>query len=140
MAAKINPKILKAKKYLGAVPLFASMPWFLSRPSIANLVTALVISVYYFFCFFGITYIIRYLSDTLKLNQKTLDAVAIGALAFMCTYAAYYIVRMSGGTFHVESQLFIFPFAVFVRTIFATFVMLAILRLVKYGDREKKED
>jgi hypothetical protein len=142
MAANLNPKILMLEKCLGLIPVVAVMPWFLEAPSLARLVSTCIVSVYYFFCFFGITYLLRYLADTLKLNGKTLNALVLASTAFMYAYSAYYLFRLldgRDGDVHIESQLFIFPFVVLVRTMLLTFVLVCVLRLTRYGERKKEE-
>ena len=123
-----------AKKFVVFVPMFALLPWFSAEPSLPRIVMTLLFVPYYFMCFMGPVYLLRYFIGVMGLSQKAVDALFGCGLALECSLLLWGLASaFSGDPASVPSAMFLVPVWVFLRTMAAMAVLAMWFSASGYG-------
>lgn len=135
---KIQDKILFYLKQVVFLPMILFLPIFTENPSCRKIVLLSIVIVYYFLCFMGPVYLLRFLIKKFPLNQRFVDIVSFLSFLFMYLFSVFnwgkVLVGMDGA-FSFASALFLVPFLALIRSVsvilMVTFVYVSYLILKK---------
>ena len=140
MAAKVNAKILMAKKHAVFAPMVILAPWFFTAPSLPRIVLIMLLIPYYFLCFMGPVYLMRYFIQVMGVGQKAVDLLfGFGLVLEYSLFVHGFFEVFAYGSMSAESALFLVPLRVFSRTVLAMAMLLMLCGVVGYG-KELPED
>jgi hypothetical protein len=134
VAVKVNPKILMVKKFVIFVPALSLLPWFSSAPTLPRIVLTVLFIPYYFICFMGPVYLLKYFIGVMGLSQKAVDVLFGFGLVMECSLLAWGLAdAFAFGSEPIESAMFLVPLWVFVRTMAAMSMLAMALAAFGYG-------
>ena len=135
---KIQDKILFYLKQAVFLPIILFLPVFIDQPSCRKIVLLSIVVVYYFLCFMGPVYLLRFLIKKFPLSQKFVDNVSFLGFLFMYIFSVFNWVKVFigvGESFSFTSSLFLIPFLALVRVasviVITTFIYVCYLILKK---------
>lgn len=135
---KIQDKILFYLKQAVFLPIILFLPVFIDQPSCRKIVLLSIVVVYYFLCFMGPVYLLRFLIKKFPLSQKFVDNVSFLGFLFMYIFSVFNWVKVFigvGESFSFTSALFLIPFLALVRVasviVITTFIYVCYLILKK---------
>ena len=121
-SAKVGNKVLKITKYVVYLPMLLILPAFFNHFSERTLVLLSLLIEFYFVCFMGPIYLLRYLIGKFDFSQKITDIVSSVSLFCMYVFSIVdWIKVFMGHTYNYSSALFLVPFIAFLRV---SFVMM----------------
>lgn len=140
---KVNDLLVKIKKYGAFLPIFFLLPYFVHSPTIAKCNFLMILIVYYYLCFMGPVYIIRFLIKKLQWKQKYVDVFSWMSGMIMYGYTVYnwIFVFMNESEFEFASAIFLIPFIAFIKCIeIITIICCLILTFNYLSNKFKKEE
>lgn len=144
---KINSKFVWIKKCSIVIPVVCFSPFFFNKPSVAKMIMLLLFIIYYFFCFMGPIYFLRFAIKKFKLKQKLVDILCLVSVCILYIYTIlnWYEVYFNY-SFDYASSLFLIPFLAFLKMTFVVMVVVFVGEGFKYvfgkfvGKKKEKEE
>ena len=141
---KINNLLSKLQKYGAMLPVLFFFPFFLQNPTIAKCQLLAILIVYYYLCFMGPVYFIKFLISKLNIKQKWQDPLIwiSGIIMYVYTVFNWIFVFLNKSDYEFASAIFLIPFIVFLRIIQIVTITLICVSIFNYMSKKlnKKEE
>ena len=138
---KIQDKILFYLKQSVFLPIILFLPVFIDQPSCRKIVLLSIVVVYYFLCFMGPAYLLRFLVKKFPLNQRFVDITSFLSFLFMYIFSVFNWVKIFVGVedyFSFASALFLIPFLALIRA--SSVILIMAFIYVCYLTFKKKRE
>ncbi|MBD5398588.1 hypothetical protein HDR60_03725 [bacterium] len=139
---KVNDGLVKFKKYGAFLPILFFLPYFIYRPTIAKCNLLMILIVYYYLCFMGPVYIIKYLIEKLDLKQKLVDILSWVCCMVMWIWNVYNwsFVFANKSDFNFSSAIFLIPFIAFIRCVEIIVIVCSFILIFNYLSKKIKKE
>ena len=139
---KVNDLLIKIKKYGALLPALFFSPYFFYNPSISKCQLLMIVIVYYYLCFMGPVYFIKFLIEKLDLKQKYVDVFSWFSGMIMYGYTVYnwIFVFMNKSDFGFATAIFMIPFIAFLRVIQVIVIVCCFMLTFNYLSKKMKKE
>lgn len=141
---KINNLLSKLQKYGAMLPVLFFSPYFILNPTIAKCQLLAILIVYYYLCFMGPVYFIKFLISKLNIKQKWSDPLIwiSGMVMYAYTVFNWIFVFLNKSDYVFATAIFLIPFIAFLRIIQVVTVTLTCISIFNYLSKKlnKKEE
>ncbi len=139
---KVNDLVHKIKKYGALLPVFLVLPYFFQNPSISKVNFLMIVIVFYFICFMGPLYLLKFLISKVDLNQKIVDFLSVVSCFIMYIWTSFNWANLFLGNIEMEfaTALFIIPFIAMIRSSQFILFVVCLLFLNNYLKSKLKTD
>ena len=141
---KVEDKILYLLKQVVYIPSLLLLPIFIMNPSCSICLLLCLLIVYYFLCFMGPIYILRYFIQKLNLNQKIVNIFSKFILISMYIFSLLNFGKLLflKDTFEsFPTYIFLIPFFAFLRCVQIMIIAVFGISIFNYlSNKSKKKE
>ena len=139
---KLNSIISMLQKYGAMLPVLFFLPYFLFRPTIAKCQLLMILIVYYYLCFMGPVYFIKFLVSKLNIKQKWSDPLIwiSGIIMYLYTIPNWIGVFMNKSDYEFATAMFLIPFIALLRIIQIVTITLVCIGIYNYISKKLRKE